>query len=79
VVRILDPKYYGGTESSMVMILEAIRGRGCKFLVAGRVDQANNFKTLVDIGVPTEFREMFLELKDFRLDISSTEIRNRSQ
>ena len=36
-VRIVMPKYYGGSQEAMVEVLEAIRRCGCSFLVAGRV------------------------------------------
>ena len=78
-IRILDPKYYGGTEANMLLMLETIRHRGCRFLVAGRVAAADGggktFLRFEDLQIPADFRDMFQSLEGFRLDISSTEIR----
>ena len=53
-----------------------IRDRGCRFLVAGRV-QDGVFKTIADLVVPEAFKGLFLELPEqmFRSDLSSTAIR----
>ena len=78
-IRILNPKYYGGTESNMLRMLETLRHHGCRFLVAGRVaetdDGEKTFLQFEDLQIPDDFRDMFLSLEGFRLDISSTEIR----
>ena len=35
-VRVVDPKYAGGSEETLRGDLEKIRRAGCRFLVAGR-------------------------------------------
>jgi hypothetical protein len=75
-VRLVDPRYYGGSEAKMLMALEETRRLGCRFLVAGRVDNGV-FRTLDDVALPQEFREMFATIPEsaFRYDISSTQLR----
>lgn len=76
-VRLVEPRYYGD-EAAMHAALAAIRDQGCRFLVAGRV-QNGDFGTLDQVGVPPMFQDMFLALPEarFRIDLSSTELRRR--
>src|SRR5204863_5252995 len=60
--RLVDPRYYGG-ESARDAALEAIRAQGCRFLVAGRV-QDGAFRTLGHIAIPADARDMFIELPE---------------
>ncbi|MBK9712483.1 MAG: hypothetical protein IPO81_14375 [Kouleothrix sp.] len=75
--RIVDPRYYGD-EAARDAALARIRAEGCRFLVAGRLDDGV-FRTLRDIAVPPGFADLFIELPEaaFRVDLSSTEIRAR--
>ena len=80
--RILDKRYYdGGSESAMVAALAEIKSSGCKFVVGGRVE-GGAFLTLEDIfrdkKLPRAIQDMFIGLssEDFRVDLSSTELRN---
>ena len=75
-VRLVHPRYYGGRESAMNEALADIRGEGCSFLVAGRVDK-DVFRTLDDVPLPQEFADLFQAIPEsrFRVDISSTELR----
>lgn len=77
--RIVDPKYYANDESKMRAALEAIRSTNCNFLVAGRV-VGDQFHTLQDLPLPGGFKDLFdgLSEDEFRLDLSSTEIRQQS-
>lgn len=72
-VRIVDPRFYG-SEQSMHEALAQFRAHGCRFLVAGRID-GDRFVTLSDFNLESEFADLFEELPDFRMDISSTELR----
>jgi hypothetical protein len=45
--------------------------------VAGRL-RGNHFLTLQDLELPNGYRELFEEIPDFRMDISSTAIREGS-
>ncbi|KAG4984521.1 hypothetical protein JHK87_029270 [Glycine soja] len=73
------PKYYDGDYNMMQKILVGCKETGCTFLVGGRnVDGA--FKVLDDIDVPEELKGMVVSIQaeQFRMDISSPEIRNRN-
>ena len=75
--RVVDPRFYGGDRDRMLASLAAIRERGCRFLVAGR-EAAGRFRTLAQVTVPDGYRDLFeaLDEDEFRVDVSSTEIRN---
>lgn len=75
--RILEPRFYGGSEARMREALHAIGARGCRFLVAGRLDEVEGYKTLSQIPVPEGLGGLFEELPEtrFRRDVSSTQIR----
>lgn len=78
---------------SMSAALTVIRQNGCKFVVGGRVkaDPTNNnemvFETLKDIMsgsgdcLPQSIKDLFepLDESQFRVDLSSTELRKRAQ
>jgi nicotinic acid mononucleotide adenylyltransferase len=83
MVRILNPKYYGGSKEDM---LKAVRDmKGVHFCVGGRLQQApggdgdEKFVTgqeeLADL--PRDVQDMFSLVNDFRVDISSTELRKQ--
>lgn len=78
-VRIVDPRYSGGSAETLRIDLEKIRRTGCRFLVAGR-KTAQGYQTRHDLQIPPGFDDLFVELpeSDFREDISSTELRSRS-
>jgi nicotinic acid mononucleotide adenylyltransferase/nicotinamide mononucleotide (NMN) deamidase PncC len=86
MVRILNPKYYGGEESAMQ---EAVRSmKDVHFCVGGRLEQKNNSSEPPRFvsgaeeleGLPHDIRNMFTIIKeeDFRVDISSSEIREQN-
>ncbi len=76
--RLLDAAYYGGSAAAMRESLAEIRAAGGWFLVAGRLREGA-FRTLADLHVPEVFTDMFeaLSEEEFRVDVSSTEIRQR--
>ena len=78
--RLVDPVYYGGQEFEMMKALDDMRGLGCRFLVAGRVD-GGVFHTLDDVPVPQGFENMFAAIPEsaFRCDLSSTELRLKAE
>ncbi|MDE2940477.1 MAG: hypothetical protein OXR67_16400 [Chloroflexota bacterium] len=79
VIRVIDPKYYGYSETAMLTALAEIWARGCRFLVVGR--QVNGtFRTLDEVSIPQGFQPLFQEIPEerFRADVSSTELRARS-
>jgi hypothetical protein len=78
--RTVDPAYYGGDPGRMRAALVAIRESGCRFLIAGRVT-GGQFLTLDDLPIPEGFEDLFegLTERDFRMDLSSTELRQRER
>lgn len=83
-VRILSPKYYKG-EGALVQALVELKAAGCRFSVGGRLEQRKDdlksdvFQTMADLDIPKGFEDMFEEIGEhiFRVDLSSSEIRNR--
>jgi hypothetical protein len=73
--RLVEPRYYGG-EAARDAALAYIRAQGCRFLVAGRV-QDGVFHTLDEIAIPAPARALFMALPEqvFRVDLSSSAIR----
>ena len=76
MVRLIDPAYYGDDERKMTKALASIAQLGARFLVAGRLEDGV-FRTLSDVPVPDEFRDMYEAIPEhrFRRDISSTHLR----
>ena len=85
-IRLMDKRYYpdhlAGAASAVENSLDLIQENGCRFVVAGRVDDHDQFRGMADVQVeiPARFRTMFSKLNEsqFRSDLSSTKIRNRS-
>ena len=81
--RLLDTKYYDHSANEMVAALSEIKHLGCIFVVGGR-EEGGKFLTLEDclapLDLPSSVREMFIGLTtdEFRMDISSTELRKAS-
>lgn len=75
--RVLQSRYYDDDPDKMVEALGRIRQRGCRFLVAGRVDEKGHYRKATDIDIPSEFNLLFTPFPGdhFRIDISSTEVR----
>jgi len=90
MVRIINPKYYDNNVDKMLKAVREMGDLGAHFVVGGRLEQSKNndkssekiFVTgkeeLVDL--PEDVRDMFTIIKeeDFRIDISSSEIRART-
>jgi nicotinic acid mononucleotide adenylyltransferase len=79
MVRILNPKYYGGCKDTM---LKAVRDmKGVHFVVGGRLQQEGNGKFVTGeeelADLPKDVQEVFSLVNDFRVDISSTELRKQ--
>jgi hypothetical protein len=76
--RLLQPEYYGGSMDAMMQALMEIGESGCRFLVAGRV-QDGVFRTLDDLDIPQGVKPDLLQgvpESEFRSDTSSTQVRN---
>lgn len=75
--RIVQPRFYGDCESRMAEALGELRSLGCRFLVAGRLNAAGAFLGLDDLAIPAAHGDLFAALpaSDFRMDLSSTQLR----
>jgi hypothetical protein len=76
--RLVAARFYGDDMEKMKGSLEHLRSLGAKFLVAGRSSK-EDFKTLADIAIPSNYRDMFSEIPEraFKMDISSTQLRKK--
>lgn len=77
LVRIFEPRFYA-SEKDMLSQLSIFLEKEIHFLVFGR-KLGNSFKRLEDFDLPSRFQECFTGVseKEFRDDISSTELRRR--
>ncbi len=78
-IRLIETRFYQDSEEQMLASFEILRQAGCCFMVAGRLVKGQ-FIGLRDINVPKNLKDLFRELPEnnFRLDISSGEIRKAS-
>ncbi len=76
LVRIANPRYYGGQRQRDEKIA-AMLGRGIRFLVFGRLFD-DSFQELGDQALPAPLMEACtgIDEAEFRMDVSSTLIRN---
>lgn len=77
--RIVAPRYYPDGAAGRDRSLDVIRSQGCRFLVAGRTSATGKFLSLDDVPIPAALRNLFKAIheREFRVDLSSTELRNR--
>ena len=77
-VRLVDPKYYSDDIDFMFSKLCEMSASGTKFLVAGR-EKNGVFQSVSDVDIPKGFERLFGGISEdqFRVDISSTELRNK--
>jgi len=79
-LRLVQPRYYGNSEDAMRGALENIRSRGCRFLVAGRVNDSGQFVELDQLAIPAAHRDLFAPIAaaECRIDVSSSILRDRA-
>jgi Cytidylyltransferase-like len=77
--RLVATRYYGDNREQMAAALQEMADRGCRFLVAVRVDAGGRVRSLADVAVPPRFTPLFTAIPEsrFRLDSSSSDIRAR--
>jgi hypothetical protein len=77
--RVVHPRYYGDNPAAMDQSLAVIRSHGCRFFVGGRIDCDGRFIEMGGVAVPDSHRDLFQGVpeEEFRVDVSSTELRNR--
>jgi nicotinamide mononucleotide (NMN) deamidase PncC len=78
--RVVAPRFYGESEARRDEALSAFRACGCRFLVAGRVGADGAFVELGGLDVPAGLRDLFEAIPGdvFRLDVSSTQLRQQN-
>jgi hypothetical protein len=78
-VRILAPRYYAKGEVGLAEAMAELRRRGCRLVVACRAEAGGGCVGLEDLPVPAAYRDLFTPIPrdEFRLDVSSTELRQR--
>ena len=87
LVRLLNPKYYGNNHTSMLTAIREMKQKGVHFIVGGRLEQQVQQSRVFVSGeeqiqtMPEDIQSMFtlLSEEEFRMDISSTEIRNKQK
>jgi nicotinic acid mononucleotide adenylyltransferase len=93
MVRILHPKYYGDLMENVIKSLREMKREGVHFVVGGRLEQIKNPDGTLSKEakfvtgeqelkhLPADVVDMFtmIQEKDFRVDISSTELRAKKQ
>jgi nicotinic acid mononucleotide adenylyltransferase len=77
-VRLADPRYYGGSTAAAEEAVEAIAERARGLIVFGRT-RNGVFEDASKIDAPQRLRDVsyFVSQREFRLDISSTELRRQ--
>jgi len=81
LVRILDPKYYNDSSEQM---MSDIRAMNSTFYVGGRLEQKQKTGEFVTgqeqvDALPADLQERFVLLPNFRVDVSSSELRDRKK
>lgn len=76
--RLADPRYYGGSAAAADEAVEAIAERARGLIVFGRM-RDGTFEDAAQIDAPQRLRDVsyFVSQREFRLDISSTELRRQ--
>ena len=79
-VRILNPRYYSDSPENLSAALAQIKAANCSFIVGGRLVEGE-FKDAEPSLVPAGHEDMFSYLSEaeFRVDLSSTELRNQGK
>lgn len=76
-VRVIDPRYYGDAARRDDALRKLI-ALECRFVVGGRLDVLGTFQVW-EGGLGSELDDLFVSLTeaDFRVDVSSTELRRK--
>jgi nicotinamide mononucleotide (NMN) deamidase PncC len=75
--RILQPRFYGDSESELDRAMNHLRGKGCRFLVASRLNAEGCFVDLESLNIAAKYHDLFTAIPPdcFRVDLSSTHLR----
>lgn len=79
-VRLISPQYYQGDTQLRDRALARLRDLGAKLLVAGRLGEDGRFYAAERVPIAETFLDlfMFVNEEEFRIDLSSTELRGGS-
>jgi hypothetical protein len=79
-LRLADPRYYAGSTTAAADAARTIATRAGGLIVFGR-SQGDAFLDPAQLDVPQVLRDVtyFVSQREFRLDISSTELRRRQR
>jgi hypothetical protein len=77
LLRVADPRFYRNDDMRRDRAIARIAGFGCRFLVFGRTVDGR-FQDWETIDIPMQLREICSGIQEdqFRIDVSSTDIRN---
>ncbi|MFM7137136.1 MAG: hypothetical protein ACKO1M_08710 [Planctomycetota bacterium] len=77
--RLPDPRYYGGSKAAATRAVNAIAAKAAGLIVFGRA-RDGVFEEAAGIAVPKALRDVayFVSQREFRLDVSSTQLRRRA-
>jgi hypothetical protein len=75
--RILQPRFYGDRESELDRAMNHLRSKGCRFLVAARLNAEGDFVGLENLNIAPNHQDLFTAIPGsrFRVDLSSTHLR----
>jgi nicotinic acid mononucleotide adenylyltransferase len=77
--RLPDPRYYGGSTAAATRAIKAIAAKARGLIVFGRL-RDGSFQEAATIKVPKALKDVayFVSQREFRFDISSTDIRRQA-
>lgn len=78
--RLPDPRYYGGSAAAATRAVKAIATRARGLIVFGRAaDGVFHDASSINVPEPLKAVTYFVSQREFRLDISSTDVRRQNQ
>ena len=78
--RLPDPRYYGGSAAAATRAVKAIATRARGLIVFGRAaDGVFHDASAINVPEPLKAVTYFVSQREFRLDISSTDVRRQNQ
>ena len=78
--RLPDPRYYGGSAAAATRAVKAIATRARGLIVFGRAaDRVFHDASSINVPEPLKAVTYFVSQREFRLDISSTDVRRQNQ
>jgi hypothetical protein len=77
LIRIADPRYYGGDRAQRDAAIVELADLGCRFLVFGR-PLDGSFLALAELNLPAGLRALCDDVSEseFRANVSSSELRD---